>query len=98
MDMWQFDWAGHHFEVEMAVESNPLFGISTGVLRIDGKLVDKRTMWLPFPLYIFPKGPTLTAAIPCQGGRAFSVRVDYTLIGGCRVFIDGGEVFKSRVW
>ena len=98
MEMWNFNWGGHHFEIEVAIEGNPLYGTRTGVLRIDGKLVDQRTMWLPFPLYLVPKGPTLTAAIQGQGGKALSVRVDCTWIGGCRVFVDGSEVFKAPVW
>jgi len=95
MNMWNFDWGGHHFEVELAIETNPLIGTRTGVLRIDGEVVDQRKMWRPWPLYAVTTGPTLAGAIQGQDGKAHSVRVDCTYFGGCRAYIDGSQVFRA---
>lgn len=97
MKIWEFDWNGHHFEVELDQHYGPagLWRTSESILRVDGRKVDRQTSTRPWLLYIGHQAPTLTTAIVGEDGKTYSIRVDFGIISDCRVLAEGNEVFKA---
>lgn len=97
MKIWEFDWNGHHFEIELDQHYGTvgLWHTTESILRVDGRKVDRQISTRPWLLYLGHAAPTLATAIIGEDGKTCSIRVDFGTTFDCRVLADGNEVFKA---